>query len=429
MSTLIGKCGTKKGENWRGKSKVGTVEGWKDTAIGECLSVLTDYTANGSFESLKTNVTYFNGYEYAVLVRTTDLAQQTFKPERFTDRRGYKYLKKTSLFGGEIVVANVGSVGKVYRVPKYDQPMTLAPNMYLLKFDDDVLEEYIFHYLTSASFKKELLENIGATTLQAINKDNLRSIKLSIPTSKPEQAKIAEILSTVDRAIEQTEALIAKQQRIKAGLMQDFLTRGIDEHGNLRSERTHQFKDSPLGRIPVEWTPRQIGSAATLQRGHDITEEELRDGPYPVVSSSGVIGYHDRCTSRGPNVVVGRKGTIGRVHYLEQDFWAHDTSLYVIRFRANNELYMFYLFSHLDLAKYGTKSGSPSLNRNDIHPLWFGLPPSDEQGRVASVLRKCDQESESLQSVFMKIQAFKTAIMQDLLTGNKRVTPLLEKRT
>jgi type I restriction enzyme, S subunit len=237
----------KKRQIWREKNKVKAAEGWKDTTIGECLSILTDYTANGSFESLKSNVTYFNGYECAVLVRTTDLAQQTFKPERFTDRRGYKYLKKTSLFGGEIVVANVGSVGKVYRVPKYDQPMTLAPNMYLLKFNDDVLEEYIFHYLTSAFFKKELLENIGSTTLQAINKDNLRSIKLSIPTSKPEQAKIAEILSTVDRAIEQTEALIAKQQRIKAGLMQGLLTRGIDEHGNLRSEKTHKIQGLSAG--------------------------------------------------------------------------------------------------------------------------------------------------------------------------------------
>ena len=63
-----------------------------------------------------------------------------------------------------------------------------------------------------------------------------------------EQSKIAEVLSTVDRAIKQSETLIAKQQRIKTGLMQDLLTRGIDEHGNLRSEQTHKFKDSPLGR-------------------------------------------------------------------------------------------------------------------------------------------------------------------------------------
>ena len=86
------------------------------------------------------------------------------------------------------------------------------------------------------------------------------------PVSKPEQTKIAEILSTVDRAIEQTEALIAKQQRIKTGLMQDLLTRGIDEHGNLRSEQTHQFKDSPLGRIPVEWEVRELGTVAFVTK-------------------------------------------------------------------------------------------------------------------------------------------------------------------
>ncbi len=70
---------------------------------------------------------------------------------------------------------------------------------------------------------------------------------------KREQSKIAEILSKVEQAIEQTENLITKQQRIRKGLMQDLLTRGIDEHGNLRSEDTHEFKDSPLGRIPVDW--------------------------------------------------------------------------------------------------------------------------------------------------------------------------------
>ena len=83
-----------------------------------------------------------------------------------------------------------------------------------------------------------------------------------LPPVPDEQAKIAEVLSTVDRAIEETEALIAKQQRIKTGLMQDLLTRGIDEHGNLRSEQTHEFKDSPLGRIPVEWDIASLGSVA-----------------------------------------------------------------------------------------------------------------------------------------------------------------------
>ena len=97
-----------------------------------------------------------------------------------------------------------------------------------------------------------------ATGVPSLSRDLL--YKISTPTPPPdEQAKIAEVLSTVDRAIEETEALIAKQQRIKTGLMQDLLTRGIDEHGNLRSEQTHEFKDSPLGRIPVEWDAIAFG--------------------------------------------------------------------------------------------------------------------------------------------------------------------------
>ena len=90
-----------------------------------------------------------------------------------------------------------------------------------------------------------------------------------IPTPpKEEQTQIAAILSTIDRAIEQTEAIIAKQQRIKTGLMQDLLTKGIDEDGNVRSEETHAFKDSPLGRIPVEWEVETLSSVVDLQVGY-----------------------------------------------------------------------------------------------------------------------------------------------------------------
>ena len=93
--------------------------------------------------------------------------------------------------------------------------------------------------------------------------------KFMIPEfRKPEQVKIGEILSTVDHAIEQTEALIAKQERVKTGLMQDLLTHGIDEHGNLRYESTHQFKDSSLGRIPVEWDAKPLSTIADLQVGY-----------------------------------------------------------------------------------------------------------------------------------------------------------------
>ena len=287
--------------------------------------------------------------------------------------------------------------------------------------------DFVFHLFGSESYQRQLNGILAGSAINNLKGSDVSELLATCPIKKSEQNKIAEILSTVGRAIEQTEALIGKQQRIKTGLMQDLLTRGIDEHGNLRSEQTHQFKDSPLGRIPVEWETIQIGKAASLQRGYDITESELCDGPYPVVSSSGIVGYHCEYTSNGPNVVVGRKGTIGKVHYLETDFWAHDTSLYVTSFHGNNEKYFCYLFTHLDLARYGTKSGSPSLNRNDIHPLWVSLPKPIEQDRISTILMACDHQANSFVSNMEKAKQLKIALMQSLLTGKVRITPLLEK--
>ena len=106
-----------------------------------------------------------------------------------------------------------------------------------------------------------------------------------------EQSKIAEVLSTVDRAIEQTEALITKQQRIKTGLMQDLLTRGIDERGNLRSEQTHKFKDSPLGRIPVEWDVKALDEIVDESITYGIVQAGPHvDGGVPYIRTGDMRG-------------------------------------------------------------------------------------------------------------------------------------------
>jgi type I restriction enzyme S subunit len=197
---------------------------WEMKTLGEVLDTITDYTANGSFESLKTNVRYYETRNYAALVRTTDLGKVTFVPERFTDKHGYKYLKKTALFGGELIIANVGSLGKVFRVPYFNMPMTLAPNTYLLVCSKYIYKEYIYQWMRTNEFYQKLMGIIGSTTLQAINKDNLRNINILLPIEKQEQQAIAQILSDMDTEIEALEQKQAKYKAIKQGMMQELLT-------------------------------------------------------------------------------------------------------------------------------------------------------------------------------------------------------------
>jgi len=376
---------------------VKTVEGWISCQLGNLIIPKnnkakqvksTEYTNAGSYPVVDQSADFICGYhDDATKVIDTDLPLTVFGDHT----RHTKFISFPFIAGA-------------------DGTQILKPR--------PEIEDKFFYYLISYAADK--MGNFGYDR----HFKYLKEFVCHFPTSKREQTKIAEVLSTVDRAIEQTEALIAKQQRIKTGLMQDLLTRGIDEHGNLRSEKTHKFKDSPLGRIPVEWEVYQIGNVARLQRGHDITETELQEGPHPVVSSSGAIGYHFKYTSNSPNVVVGRKGTIGKVHYIEQDFWAHDTTLYVTNFFGNNERFVYYLFTYLDLARYGTKSGSPSLNRNDIYPVLVALPTPKEQMQIARLLLEHDCETDIMVLNLDKAVHIKIALMQHLLTGKKRVPNL-----
>jgi type I restriction enzyme, S subunit len=130
-----------------------------------------------------------------------------------------------------------------------------------------------------------------------------------------EQQKIAEILTTIDNLIEKTEALIAKYQTVKQGMMHDLFTRGVDAAGKLRptfEDAPELYQESAIGWIPKEWEALKLAIVASLQRGHDIREKDLCMGRYPVISSSGIVGFHNVFTSKGPNVLLGEKALLGK---------------------------------------------------------------------------------------------------------------------
>ena len=134
-------------------------------------------------------------------------------------------------------------------------------HVFLLRGDpDQIMQGYLYYSLLSDLGQAQIRLQISGSAQPGLKTAFTKGVNVDIPADLREQSMIVRVLSTVDRAIEETEALIAKQQRIKTGLMQDLLTRGIDEHGNLRSEQFHEFKDSALGRVPVEWDPMPFGS-------------------------------------------------------------------------------------------------------------------------------------------------------------------------
>lgn len=278
---------------------------------------------------------------------------------------------------------------------------------------------------------------------------------LDIPFApKPEQSKIAEILSTVDRAIEQTESLIAKQQRIKTGLMKDLLTRGIDEHGNLRSEKTHVFKDSPLGRIPVEWDFCGLGAVADFvtSGSRGWAQYYSNDGPMFLrignltrdhinLRFDDVVYVNPPKTSEGKrtavmtnDLLISITADLGIVGVIPEGFGEGFVNQHIALVRlaaekVNPRFIGWFLSGRGGAAQFeksnesGAKAG---LNLPTIRNLIIPIVNRAEQKYIVSVL---DTNSKKVEDYFLELRKLlylKTALMQDLLTGKVRVLALLK---
>ncbi|NDG42251.1 MAG: hypothetical protein EBY28_23550 [Betaproteobacteria bacterium] len=171
-----------------------------------------------------------------------------------------------------------------------------------------------------------------------------------------------------------------------------------------------------------EWEVKRIDQFAPLQRGFDLPTSSIRAGDYPVVYSNGIQNHHAQFMVKAPGVVTGRSGTIGNVHFVEQDFWPHNTSLWVTKFIGSDPKFVFYLLTSIGLDRFGTGSGVPTLNRNDVHEFHVNVPSTKgEQVAIAAVLSDMDVELTTLVARRAKTRALKQAMMQELLTGRTRL--------
>ncbi|WP_283708916.1 restriction endonuclease subunit S [Pseudoalteromonas prydzensis] len=173
---------------------------------------------------------------------------------------------------------------------------------------------------------------------------------------------------------------------------------------------------------PEDWSNTTIGDFAPLQRGFDLPNRDRIDGNYPVVYSNGVMNFHNTYQVKGPGVVTGRSGTIGKVHFVNEDYWPHNTALWVKQFINAVPKYVYYLYTYIGFDRFSSGSGVPTLNRNDAHSFAITVPTEkEEQTAIANALSDVDALLTELENLIAKKQAIKIATMQQLLTGKTRL--------
>lgn len=353
--------------------------------------------------------------------------------------------------GDTILLWDGSNAGEVMR----GRPGILASTMSRVNHDDRFLPPYFFYALKR--WEAHLKGQTSGSGIPHVDKEILGRLTIT-EFERPEQSMIAEVLATVDGAIEQTEALIAKQQRIKTGLMQDLLTRGIDEHGSLRSEATHKFKDSPLGRIPVGWDVVTLLSFASRHKhafvdgpfGSNLKTVHYRECGIPIIQSGFVTSgrfhadtylYVDEHKFRAEirsrvvpgDIVMAKIGArCGMCAILPDDhpigIIAGNCIKITVSTQNSNEYVLSclqYEYTKTHFEDVISTTAQPAVNMPALKSMLVKRPPQNEQFSIAAHIQHAQNLIDKSECAADKLRRIKTGIMQDLLTGGRRVTALL----
>jgi len=300
-----------------------------------------------------------------------------------------------------------------------------------------------------------LASGAHGSTMKHIKRSELDKYVVNVP-KRDEQATIARILRALDAQIEATEALLAKQERVRTGLMQDLFTRGVDENGQLRPPRhqaPHLYHQSELGWLPVGWEVEAFGKRIDVidpNPSHRYPEE-IEEG-IPICSTENFEGtdafdisyakqvpeatFHfqnNRCRYHHQDVVFARKGRIGlaRRYGHDRKVFSHTVVTMKPLDQSVDRAWVLWLArSDVFLSGIGremnSNSGVPTLGIEFIKSIFVPFPPEPEQATATVILDQAAEAISDLKADLTKLRLQKSGLMQDLLTGTVPVTPLLE---
>ncbi|MGZ1369582.1 restriction endonuclease subunit S [Lactobacillus delbrueckii subsp. bulgaricus] len=136
-----------------------------------------------------------------------------------------------------------------------------------------------------------------------------------------------------------------------------------------------------------------------LHRGYDLPKKQRKNGQVPVIASTGINGTHNVAKIKGPGVVTGRSGSIGKVQYIKDDFWPLNTTLYVSDFKGNNPKFVAYWLERFDLKRFSSGSAVPTLNRNELANVEICVPNREEQDKIVAILEPFEKKIELNQEI------------------------------
>jgi type I restriction enzyme S subunit len=307
--------------------------------------------------------------------------------------------------------------------------------------EEQVDTKYLFFLMIRGT--EDLKKLNQGTSINGITRGDLERYSVSFPNSLAEQRKIVAVLNAISQEIEETDALIAKYQQIKAGLMHDLFTRGLDENGELRPPREDApelYELSPLGWLPKDWTTTTLETCAEVDRGmftaRPRNDPKYYGGDSPfiqtgdvtasigriLVSYSQTLNKHGRLVSKSfpvGTIMITIAANIADTCILGIPMFAPDSLVGAVPKSGQNSRFLELCIRARKqfLSSRAPQSAQKNINLQDLRPLMIPKPSLPEQMRISERYEVADTFLQSLEAERTKLLSLKQGLMKDLLTG------------
>lgn len=415
---------------------------WEVRKVGYLAAKITDYVASGSFATLAQNVQYLDEPDYARLIRTVDLSGSVNKQPVYVSKEAYKFLSNSNLFGGELILPNIGSVGCVYQYKKIYEHATLAPNSILLDMKEN---NRFYFYWFSNPIVGESLKMLGNSTVQVkFNKSQLRQYMLPRPPLS-EQQSIADYLdetcSKIDEIIAEAKASIDEYKELKQSVIDKAVLHGLCNG---------MMKDSGndlIGKIPLSWEMRKLKYVADFNPGITTAYDAQKEVGYVPMNcvkngymnplsarlsdmSTGLTGFQDGDIVIAKVTPCFENGNIAVAENLEQGVAFGSSELFVIRTHSINRRFMLYYLQNSVFKNQciSTMTGTGGLKRVSgyfVNNAYITYPPENEQQVIVNYLDEAVKNMDSLisekESLINDLEAYKKSLIYEVVTGKRKV--------
>ena len=392
-------------------------EGWQWCRLGDYAMKVTDYVASGSFASLKENVLITNEENYAVMVKTADFSNGFTKNLTYTDEHGYKFLENSNLYGGELILSNIGSIGKVFIVPDLHRPMTLASNTVMIRMTHNEYNKYMYYMFLSPFGQKLLMSISSGTSMLKFNKSQLKSTVIPVAPLE-QQFQICNTLDRVQKIITHRKAELEKlDDLIKARFVEMFGT----IHDNKFAYRIMTIQDvcEPI-KDGTHQTPEYTNddeNGFKFLSSKDVTSGKIDWNHLKYIPEKLHKELYSRIAPRRGDLLLAKNGTTGIAAIVDRDeVFDIYVSLALLRPTIVDSIYLWGAINSTETKEQFDASlkgiGVPNLHLGEIKKTRIIVPPIEKQQEYATFVSQIDKSKSVIQKSLDETRLLFDSLMQ-----------------